>query len=152
MDKTPAVTLATPAKAMGMAVSRAHLALLMFIRNVTVIASLIVSSNWFPVPDNGQLGEIVPVVCSLRNNGNHPRKYVSHQEYHHANQCGESDAVQEDIAQNAAFITLLAGGDARHHDALCVDHFAHHSACAVGRRRQHRRHAYLPRRNLLQST
>ena len=62
------------------------------------------------------------------------------------------------LCQKTARKTVPASGlsdvparrDARHHDALCVDHFSHHPARAVRCRHENRREAELLRRDFLQ--
>ena len=39
--------------------------------------------------------------------------------------------MEKDIAQNVSFVTVPIGGRAGDDDALCVNHFAHHSAGTV---------------------
>src|ERR1017187_5758173 len=51
----------------------------------------------------------------------------------------------------AAFIAFRAGGGARHHDALRVDHLTHAAAGAIGGRGQQRRHAHPAGGDLLQA-
>src|SRR5208283_2034921 len=61
IERTPAVTVVTPTKHIGAAVIHAYLALPMLMRNVVATASAMVASNWLPVPNKGQMVEIVPV-------------------------------------------------------------------------------------------
>ena len=61
MDSTPAVTVVTPTKHMGIAVIQAYFAFPILIRNVVLTARAIVASNWLPVPNSGQRVEMFPV-------------------------------------------------------------------------------------------
>jgi hypothetical protein len=49
--------------------------------------------------------------CSLCHRWNHARERISHQEYDDTHQRRKDYAVQENMAQNASFVALLAGGD-----------------------------------------
>jgi len=64
--------------------------------------------------------------------GDDPRENVRLQQYKHANQAGQSDAMEEDVTQDIALASLLTSGDARHDDALRVDHLTHHTTATIG--------------------
>jgi hypothetical protein len=64
--------------------------------------------------------------------GHHAREHVRLGEHQHADQAGQGDGVEEHVAQDVALVALLAGGHPADHDALGVDHLAHHPARAVG--------------------
>src|SRR4030095_7054820 len=68
----------------------------------------------------------------LRQRRDEPREDIGLKEDEDADRGGERDAVPEDVAQDLAFVALLAGGDACHDDALGVDHLSHDAAAAVG--------------------
>ena len=48
----------------------------------------------------------------------------------------QREAVEKNIAQNAAFLAIPVRGRARDHDALGIHHFAHDAAGTVRRRHE----------------
>ena len=60
------------------------------------------------------------------------------QEYEDADEGGEGEAVEKNVAEDVAFVAVPLGRGAGDDDALGVDHFAHDAAGAVGRAYQNR--------------
>src|SRR5215213_447143 len=83
--------------------------------------------------------------------GHHPWEHVGLGEDEEADQAGQGDGVEEEVAQDVALLALLAGGDAADDDALGVDHLAHHPARAVGGGGQDRGDADLASGDLLEA-
>ena len=54
-----------------MKVSKAYFAFPILIRKVVEIANAIVASNWFPVPNSGQIVEMLPVQIRYPQEANH---------------------------------------------------------------------------------
>ena len=64
---------------------------------------------------------------------------------------GKRNAVEEDVTEDAAFVTVPVRSCAGDDDALRVHHLAHHAAGTVRRRHQNRAKLRLLRRNPLQA-
>src|SRR5882724_1148434 len=79
------------------------------------------------------------------------REHVCVQHYDNPHDRGQRDRVPEDKPENLAFIAQLVGGGGGDNDGLCVHHFAHHTASAVGRAHQDGIEVELLGRDLLQA-
>src|ERR1700722_4864146 len=79
------------------------------------------------------------------------RRYVCLQEDEDADERGEREAVQENVAENVAFVAVPLRCGAGNDDTLGVDHLAHDAAGAVGRAHQHGRNSNLIRGNTLEA-
>ncbi len=79
------------------------------------------------------------------------RPGVGVQRHQNADQGRQRDAMEEHVAQNAALVPVPVGRSARHHDALRVNHLAHHAARTVGGAHQHWTKAGLLGCDLLQA-
>ena len=56
------------------------------------------------------------------------REHIGLQRHQHADQTGQCDRVEEDIAQDVAFMVEPARRGRGDDDRLCIDHLAHHPA------------------------
>src|SRR5438093_6345043 len=79
------------------------------------------------------------------------RIYVSLQRHEEAHQRGERDAMEKYVAQDVTLVTEPVGRRGRDHDALRIDHLAHHATRAVGRAHQYRLQPDLFRGHSLQA-
>src|SRR5690348_15509145 len=59
------------------------------------------------------------------------RKHVGLQGYHDAHQSREHNAVEEDVTQDFALMSVPLGSGAGDDDALRINHLAHHAATTV---------------------
>src|ERR1700687_6472872 len=92
------------------------------------------------------IGALAVIAKERESVRDHAREHVGLQTNEQAYQGRERDTVEEDVPKDRTLLTHLPGGHASHHDALGVDHLAHHTARAIGSARLHRRGAdVLPR-------
>jgi len=85
----------------------------------------------------------LPLPAALFQNHHRERIDVGLQRHQHADEAGQHDRMQEDVAQDRTLVAVPVGRGRGDDDRLRVDHLAHDAAGRVGGRHQYRRQAEL---------